>query len=274
VRAAERKGKENAQKYAVERASGNILIFSDVATILQRDGISKIAGNFADTTVGCVSSVDKFVNPDGRVTGEGAYVRYEMFLRNLETRVNTVVGLSGSFFAARKDVCHPWAADLQSDFNVLLNSVRLGLRGVSDPESIGYYKNIADEKKEFERKIRTGLRGISVFMRSLPLLNPFRYGIFSWQLFSHKLCRWLVPFALIGAFSGNVFLISHSVLYFYIFILQCIFYALALWGIYMSTGKNILNIPHFFVLVNVSILNAWYRYFRGERIVSWTPSKR
>lgn len=274
VRSPERKGKENAQKYAVEAASGAILVFSDVATILQTDGVSNIVKNFNDSTVGCVSSVDKFIDTDGKISGEGAYVKYEMFLRELETKVNTLVGLSGSFFAARKEVCLNWSVDLQSDFNTLLNSIKTGLRGISDTESIGYYRNISDEKKEFERKVRTVLRGISVFMKSLPMLNTFRYGLFSWQLFSHKLCRWLVPFALIIAFFCNVLLISHSVFYLYIFVLQCIFYITAFLGIRTNLRRNIFKIPSFFILVNLSILKAWYHYFKGNRIVSWTPSER
>src|SRR5438552_13743091 len=108
VRASERQGKEATQKLAVQAASGEILVFSDVATTLRPDGISTLVENFYDSTVGCVSSVDRVVDPDGRISGEGAYVRYEMFLRDLETRVNTVVGLSGSFFGARREVCQDW----------------------------------------------------------------------------------------------------------------------------------------------------------------------
>ena len=276
VKAPERKGKENAQKYAVEAASGEILVFSDVATMLEPDGISKVVKNFSDPTVGCVSSVDRFLDPDGRISGEGAYVKYEMFLRNLETKIGSLVSLSGSFFAARKEVCQNWSVDLQSDFNTLLNSIKIGLRGISDPDSIGYYKNIRDESKEFERKVRTVLRGISVFMRGLPLLNPFKYGVFSWQLFSHKLCRWMVPFALIVAFVSNVFLTSYSAFYLWTFILQLVFYAFALGGVWITffSRKYFLKIPSFFILVNLSILMAWYLYFKGERLRAWEPSRR
>lgn len=276
VRAPERRGKENAQQYAVDNASGEILVFSDVATILQKDGVAKIAKNFCDPTVGCVSGEDKLIDKDGKVSGEGTYVRYEMLLRNLETQVNTLVGLSGSFFAARKEVCRDWAIDLQSDFNTVLNSVKRGLRGVSDPESIGYYKNITDEKKEFERKTRTVLRGISVFMKSLQLLNPLRYGLFSWQFFSHKLCRWLVPFAMIIVFLSNSILIPHSRVYLLAFIVQSAFYFIALGGMWTNlfVTKQCLKIPSFFVLVNLSILHAWFRYFKGEQVVRWNPSER
>jgi cellulose synthase/poly-beta-1,6-N-acetylglucosamine synthase-like glycosyltransferase len=276
VRAPERMGKENAQKYAVDVSTGDILVFSDVATILQVDGVSNIVRNFNDPAVGCVSSIDRFVDKDGQLSGEGAYVKYEMFLRGLETRVNTLVGLSGSFFAARKEVCRDWAVDLQSDFNTLLNAVKMGLRGVSDPESVGYYRNIVDEKKEFERKVRTVLRGISVFMKSLYLLNPLKYGLFSWQFFSHKLCRWLVPFAMIFCFISNAFLVPYSRMYLFVFVIQSAFYVIAWFGIWtnMFAARQYLKVPSFFFLVNLSILHAWFRYFRGEQVVRWTPSER
>jgi glycosyltransferase involved in cell wall biosynthesis len=275
VRTPERTGKETAQKHAIEKASGEILIFSDVATILQKDGITNIVKNFNDETVGCVSSVDKFIDRDGKVSGEGAYVRYEMFLRSLESRVNSLVGLSGSFFAARKTVCKAWATDLPSDFNTLFNSIKIGLRGISDPKSVGYYSNISNEEKEYGRKVRTVLRGISAFMKNLDLLNPFRYGLFAWQIFSHKLCRWLVPFAMMMAILSNMVLILTSTsIYTFAFVLQVFFYLMALTGIKTKSSKTLLKMPAFFVLVNMSILNAWYLYIAGEKIVMWTPSDR
>src|SRR5207244_12408799 len=133
------------------------------------------------------------------IDGGGADDSYEMCLRTLETRVTSRVGLSGSFFAARREVCRKWAADRQSDFNTLRNAVDMGLRGVLEPDSAGYYRNIVDDRREFQRKVRTVVRGISVLAANVRMLNPVRYGLFSWQLLSHKVCRWLVPFAMFVA---------------------------------------------------------------------------
>jgi glycosyltransferase involved in cell wall biosynthesis len=272
TRAPERRGKEAAQQIALESSSGEIVIFSDVATALAPDGVSTIVANFADPTVGCVSSVDRFIDDEGRVSGEGAYVRYEMFLRALETRVNSLVGLSGSFFAARREVCQRWSTDRQSDFNTLLNAVDLGLRGVLDVQSAGYYRNIADDRREFQRKIRTVVRGIFVLATNRRMLNPLRYGLLSWQLASHKLCRWLVPFAMIAALVSNAALIFQSPLYFTTFLMQSVFYAAALWG--LGAGIPALKIPTFLFLANLGVLMAWVRFARGERIVCWSPSER
>jgi hypothetical protein len=272
VRAPERRGKEAAQQLALRDASGAVLVFSDVATALAPDGVSTIVSNFADPTVGCVSSEDRFVDAAGRVSGEGAYVRYEMFLRSLESRVNSLVGLSGSFFAARRDVCRRWAADRQSDFSTLLNAVQMGLRGVSDPRSAGYYRNINDERREFDRKVRTVARGIAVFAANLGMLNVFRYGLFSWQLASHKLTRWLVPFALIGAALSSVWLAAEAPIYGAAALAQSAFYGAAIAG--RRNGSRVLRIPAFFVVSNLAVLIAWLRFLRGDRITTWTPSER
>lgn len=275
VRSSERRGKEYAQKLAVEQAKGNILVFSDVATTLEKDALENIVSNFNDPTVGCVSSEDRVISDNGTITGENFYVKYEMFLRRLESKVNSLVGLSGSFFAARKDVCQNWAEDLQSDFNTVPNSIRMGLRGVSDPDTIGYYKNVTSDSQEFDRKIRTILRGIAVFMATKEMLNPFKYGFFSLQLISHKLFRWLIPFALISAFFTNLFLVSQS-WYAFLFMLQITFYILALMALKnkVLSSKKIFKIPFFFTIMNLSILLAWLKYVKGEKAVFWQPSER
>lgn len=278
VRPDQRKGKEYAQKCAIDQSTGEILVFSDVATILEEDAIRTIVANFADESVGCVSSVDRFIEEDGSLSGEGAYVRYEMFLRKLESDVNTLVGLSGSFFAARRSVCRQWAIDLQSDFNTVLNSIRLNLRGILDLNTPGFYKNIADEKKEFDRKVRTVLRGISVLARNLSLLNVFRYGLFSWQLFSHKICRWLVPFFLCTAYLTNIVLLFSGGIYSILFLFQTIFYALAGYCIRfpqnMHKTHQLVKIPYYFIMVNAAIGAAWWKFFKGQRAVFWQPTER
>jgi len=273
----QRRGKENAQKEAVKRARGEVLVFTDVATQLDPDGLKEIVSNFTDPSVGCVSSEDRVIGKDGNSGGEGFYVRYEMWLRRLESQVNSLVGSSGSFFAARKEVCQDFSADMQSDFRTVLNSVKMGLRGVSDPAAVGYYLDISSiEKREFDRKVRTVVRGLTVFFQHLELLNPFRYGLFSYQYFCHKLLRWLVPLFLFTALVTNLILAMESSLYYIVLLCHSAFYAVALWGWQRErpSPNILLKIPVYFLTVNASIFVAWWRYLRGQRVVMWTPSER
>ncbi len=273
----ERCGKENAQKESLSHAKGEIIIFTDVSTMLDSNGVKQIVSNFADSTVGCVSSEDRVVGKEGKETGESLYVRYEMWLRKLESRVNSPVGLSGSFFAARKIVCQNFSEDMDSDFRTLLNTVKMGMRGTCDSKAIGYYLDVSDPRHEFERKVRTVLRGLTLFFRNTEFLNIFKYGLFSYQFFCHKLLRWIVPFLLIIVFFINIFLAWTSKIYFALLLAQLVMYSsvvlLKKYDIYSSSSK-ILKIPIYFIIVNASIFVAWWRYMGRHRVVVWTPSER
>lgn len=271
-----RGGKENAQKEAVAVARGDIIAFSDASTTIATDGLRFMAANFADPSIGCVSSVDRIIGLDGKPCGEGFYVRYEMWLRGLESQVNSLVGLSGSFFAARREVCADFSAEMQSDFRTVLNSMKLGLRGISDQSVVGFYQDISDNKKEFDRKVRTVLRGQTVYFKNLEFLNPIRYGLFAYQFFCHKLLRWMVPLFLLIALFTNLLLVGDSVLYLLMFISQSVFYAVAFGGWCSSAepAHPLLKIPLYFMTVNAAILVAWYRYLTGNRMVMWAPSER
>lgn len=273
----ERKGKENAQREALKHAGGEIVVFTDVATMLERNAIGRIVSNFADPSIGCVSSEDRVMGKDGKQSGENFYVRYEMWLRRLESRVGSPVGLSGSFFAARKAVCEDFSADMDSDFRTLLNCVKRGMRGTCDEEAIGYYLDLSDQRKEFERKVRTVLRGLTVFFKNIEFMNIYKYGLFSYQLFCHKLLRWLVPFFMIILFVVNIPLALGSKIYFALLMAQLVFYGVGIFSLFSdlySSERIFFKIPIYFVTVNSSILVAWFRYLTGQRVIIWTPSER
>ncbi len=228
VRADQRKGKEYAQLCAIRASKGDILVFSDVATEIPADALRLLAVRFADAQIGALSSEDRFVSNDGSVVGEGAYVKYEMWLRRLESDRAGLVGLSGSFFAARREVCEDWDIYVPSDFNTALNSAKHGLVAITCPDVVGIYKDVEDASLEYRRKMRTVIRGITAIARHPEVLNPFRMGLkdpgleyrrkmrtvirgitaiarhpevlnpfsmglFAFQVWSHKIMRWGVP---------------------------------------------------------------------------------
>jgi len=276
VRTEHRKGKENAQKLAVQSSKGEILVFSDVATKLQADSIQIIVSNFSNEDIGAVSSVDKFISNDGKLVGEGAYVKYEMWLRDLESSVNSLVGLSGSFFAARRVVCEEWDISIPSDFNTALNSVRKKYVSISDNNSIGYYANIKDDSKEYQRKYRTAIRGMSAVVKKIDVLNVFRYGLFSFQVWSHKVMRWLVPWFMLGLIVSSFYLRGEMFIYALVGGVQLFFYSLALVGFVSKSMRHyfLFKISYFFMQVNIAIAHAAIAFFSGKRVTTWKPSKR
>ncbi len=276
VRLAERGGKEKAQREAVGTVTAEIVVFTDAKIQLNEDALNNFVQYFADTTVGAVSSTDQVLSDDGVSSGEGFYVRYEMWLRQLESSFNSLVGLSGSCFAVRRSVADHLRTDIPSDFALLLESQRQGMRGVHGGDVIGSYKAVRTEKEEFQRKVRTVLRGITAFFASSEVLNPAKFGIFSWQVASHKLCRWLVPWFLLVVFIGSFGLAFKSGFFALLLIGQLFFYGAAL-AAYLQPElqKQILaKVPLFFTVVNMAIGVAWLKYLSGQRSVTWNPSAK
>lgn len=276
VRANERNGKEYAQLQAIQQAQGNILVFSDVATSIPEDAISRMVRYFEDPQVGAVSSEDRFVSRDGNVVGEGAYVRYEMWLRGIESDRAGLVGLSGSFFAARRSVCSEWDIHSPSDFNTALNSARQGLVAVTAPDVLGFYQDVADASKEYKRKVRTIIRGLTALSRYPEVLNPFRFGWFAFQVFGHKLMRWAVPW-----FQGLLLVVSFFVahkggIYLLALFLQLFFYGCFICGHFRPSLQNhsFVKIPYFYVQVNLAVAHATLKFLGGHRMTVWTPSQR
>jgi len=276
VRASGRLGKENAQLAAIQVAKGDVLVFSDVATQIPADALQKLEHYFIDPSIGAVSSEDRFISKDGSVAGEGAYVKYEMWLRKQESQLAGLVGLSGSFFAARKEICQEWDIHSPSDFNTALNSAKAGLRAVSAPDVLGYYQDLADPSKEYQRKIRTVIRGMTGLSRHKEVLNFGRFGIFSLQVISHKLMRWLAPWFFIGFFIVSTMIANHSWFYALIFAGQLAFYGAALLAQFLPNLRAIgaIKLIYFFVQVNVALLDAAIKFLAGQRMTTWKPSAR
>jgi cellulose synthase/poly-beta-1,6-N-acetylglucosamine synthase-like glycosyltransferase len=277
VRAPERLGKENAQGCAIRAASGAVLVFSDVATQIPVDALRKLAAYFNDPQVGAVSSEDRFISADdGSVAGEGAYVRYEMWLRRMESSLAGLVGLSGSFFAARKEVCEQWDIHSPSDFNTALNCARRGLRAVTAPDVLGFYKDLKDPAKEYQRKVRTVLRGITAIALHTDVLSLRRFGLFAFQVWSHKVMRWGVPWFLLGLFLVNWLLVGEGWFYTLAMLGQLAFYTTAIAAHYRDDIKEhpVARIVYFFVQVNIAIADACCRFLAGKRMTTWQPSAR
>lgn len=274
VRADQHLGKEYAQLCAIQQASGEIIVFSDVATQIPGDAIKKMVSYFSDARVGAVSSEDRFISEEGKIAGEGAYVKYEMWLRSLESRLAGLVGLSGSFFACRKEVCEGWDTESPSDFNTALRTAKNGMVAISCPDVLGYYKDISDPDKEYQRKVRTVIRGITSIARHKEVLNINQYGLFSFQVWSHKVMRWAVPWFMLAVLLLSFF--GSSAFAKLVFWLQVPVYLAAVigWKMPQHRDNSAIKIIFFFFQVNIAIAEACIKFFTGTRMTVWTPSKR
>ena len=267
-----RGGKAAALNAGLRAATNEILVFSDSSIELEPESLQHLVRGFGDPRIGCISGEDRIPESGG----EAWYGRYELLLRRLESRVHSIAGASGPFYAQRRHLCPPFAEGLAPDFLSVLRTVEQGYRAVSEESAVGTMKSVSDPRREFERKVRTLIRGMTTLFAYGHLLDPFKHGLFAFILFSHKIMRWLAPVFLLGALVAPLARLE-SPLYALAFALQAFFYLAALAALrrWISAHRTLPGrIALYFSSVNMAILVAWVQYFRGVRQELWTPSQR
>jgi glycosyltransferase involved in cell wall biosynthesis len=276
LRIPERRGKHHGQGQGVRRARNELIVLTDATTFLFPESVKKMMANFADESIGCISGMDYMKDPNSSGSGEGLYVKYEMLLRKLESAAGSLVGVSGCFFAIRKQISEGWIDNMSSDFYLPTFARMKGYRTVLEEQAQCYYEILGDPAREFGRKVRTVVHGLEVFFRFKNILNPFRFGMYALQMLSHKLSRWLVPIYMLMLFIANFMLVRSGTFFLVCFILQVAFYFAALVAILFKRMQRlpIFKVPFFFVMVNYAILVAIYNYILKKEYVLWEPTKR
>jgi glycosyltransferase involved in cell wall biosynthesis len=267
-----RAGKAAALNAGLERATAEIVVFTDAGILLDRGSLASLVGHFRDPVVGCVSGED-YVEGGGN---EGLYGRMELFVRREEARLHSIAGASGCFYGMRRALCRPFRAGMAPDFLSVLDTVRSGHRAVCEPAARGAMTATASQRAEFSRKTRTFLRGLTALFGNAALLNPLSYPAFSFILWSHKLMRWLGPVSLLLCLV-SAFVLRDESLYAALLYAQLLFYALALGALSWpsSVGRfSLARISGFFLLVNSAAGLALLQWLAGVRQELWEPTRR
>ena len=274
----ERLGKTAAQNAAVERARGEIILFSDATTIYSPDVLRLMLPSFADETVGCVAGRLIYVDPTQSGTGRGArsYWGYETFLKQHESSVCSLIGASGCLYAVRRSAYVPMYPEACSDFLIATKMVEQGLRAVFEPTAVCTEETNKRAGRELSMRVRIITQTFTDLWRHRGMMNPLRSGFYAVELFSHKVLRYLVPFLLLIILVSSAVLAPRSIFYMLALIAQLCFYAAALvsWLLErVGVRFRLLALPQYFVLANLASVIAFYKFLRGERYARWETQR-
>lgn len=276
IRQEKRLGKTAGLNRGVEIANNEIVVFSDADALFDADALRNMTSYFGDPQVGLVSgSTRYYAHRAGRLVYTGSlYTRLERFLKKLETRVGSCVGADGAIFGMRKSLYRELLPDEINDFVLPLTVIRQGYRVVFAEDV--YCREAASEEtnKEFRRQIRITNRTLHALSKYSAMFDISRYPLFSFQLISHKLLRFALPFSMIALFVLNIHLLEQGIVYAFLFAIQATFYgAAALGWILESFGRQagMLSVLFHFLIMNAALLVGWYRFFTGRRDVTWDP---
>ncbi len=280
LRMPERGGKTKAENAASERLRGEIIVNTDASTRILPDALKPLVAAMRDPSVGCASGRDVSVGASEAEAnrGEAGYVGYEMAVRDLETRVSGIIGASGCFYAIRAELHRlPLPGGLSRDFAAALHAREHGYRAVSVPEAKCLVPRGSSLRKEYRRKVRTIARGMRTLWHKRALLNPLRHPVFAWMLVSHKLSRWLLPWAAAASLAalavlGPVYPFARVVLAAALGV--C---ALGLVGWLLAERPSVPKIvaaPAYLLAGNVAAAHALLRVLAGGEDALWEPTRR
>ena len=284
----ERRGKMHAMNRGMQFVKTPFVIFSDSNTFLNKNAMREIVAKFRDPDTGCVAGEKRIIEnnaEDAAAAGEGLYWRYESRIKKMDSELGSAVGAVGELFAIRTGLYEQIEEDtILDDFIISLRIAQQGYKIAYTSSAYAEETASLNIQEELKRKIRIAAGGVQALIRMKDLLNPFRYGLLTWQYFSHKVLRWtLAPISLFLLLVVNALIVYGPYpqdkfnIYSLFLFLQILFYLLAFAG-FIFENKRIrfkgLFLPYYFVFINIASVRGIFRYLLGKQPAWWEKSKR
>ncbi|MBW4028569.1 MAG: glycosyltransferase family 2 protein [Acidobacteria bacterium] len=278
LRSSRRLGKTNAQNEGVRQCNGEVIVFSDATAKYQKDALKFLAANYQDPTVGAVSGRYQYFDEHGMSpSGAGSILfwSYENNIKSLQSRISTITGCCGCIYSVRRSAFTELPADIISDLVQPLKIIQQRFKVVFEDRALAYEATTMSSEQEWTMRVRVITRAMRGILSVRELLNPLKYGWVSFQLLSHKVLRWFVPFYLLGLLIGSALLL-HDARFLPLFVLQGMFYALALSSLAVPVHRyfKLLGLPLYFCILNLAALMSLMQLIRGRNYTVWETVRR
>lgn len=256
-----RAGKAATQNAAADAATGTILAFSDANSVWEADALGLLVQPFADARVGYVCGRVTFTGPDGGNL-EGAYWRYEMKVRELESEVAGVTAGNGAIYAVRAAGYLKLAPSGSHDLSFPFAMAKRGLRSLYRPKAAASEKMVPSMDGELARKRRM-MVGLWDIVIGEGMVDPRGYGpVYAFEIFSHRLLRYLSPLLHLVLLVTNLVLLGDGAVYRWLLAIQLAVLLSALAGRWV--GWLPFRVARYYVMVTFSIaLGLWDRWRHG-----------
>ena len=275
----ERRGKTAALNRAVQRASGDIVVFSDANNDFSRGALRELAKHFADPQIGGVCGRKRIKPAQGRqaTAGDSLYWKYESAIKTAEGRLRSITTADGEIFAMRRALYR--AVDestINDDAQITIDIVRQGFRVIYEPAAESHEYASITIRDDFFVKVRMVAGGFQTVARNWRFLLVPRSS-FAVMFLSHKLLRWLVPELLIVILLSSLILAGRPA-YLALLLAQALGYGLAFSGYLALRRRDALRgwlyLPFYFAAMNLAALYGLQRYLSGSQNQNWRKAQR
>ncbi|PIE86368.1 MAG: glycosyl transferase family 2 [Bacteroidia bacterium] len=273
-----RQGKAKIINHLHEMAGGEIYILTDANVMFDENTMFELIKHFKNQEIGIVDSnmINKGLNPSGISIQEKAYISREVLIKNKESKIwGSMMGPFGGCYAIRKSLYQAVPPNfLVDDFYINMKVLVQKKKAINNLHAKVYEDVSNNLEDEFRRKIRisTGNFQNLLFFRQL----IFKCNGISFSFFSHKVLRWFGPMFLLVAFFTNILLLDNQ-LYYYLFYLYCLTFAIPIFDFILRKIKVHLVIFRFithFYSMNLALLIGFYKFIKGVKSNVWQPTKR
>ena len=272
-------GKYMGMNKSVQAAKGDILIFSDANSHLDRNAITNLVAYFSDPEIGGVCGKLIIQKGDGIIDiPQRNYFKFDEKIKILESSIGSVSANTGKLYAMRRELFQEIPPGVADDLYNCLSVCLAHKRFVYDPTAKVFIKapsrTISHEIERRRRIVAISLRGI--FLRK-NLLNPLKYGLFSVNLLINKVLRRFLPIGLVTLFVSNLFLCFSSYWFFFPFGGQILFYAAGVLDIPLARlsvngiVKQITSTIFYFCIGNYGAFLGLMDFFKGKADEKWEP---
>lgn len=273
------KGKTSCLNDFVPLLKGEIILFTDANSFFDKKVVHNVVRPFGDLRIGFVTGITKYFTLSGSKETEAInfYSKIELYIKCLESKIGSCVGADGAIFAIRKKLFSPMKPHDINDLVIPMNIIKQGFRGIVEEKAFCREETAGEIKGEFNRQIRITARTLRAIFSYKTLLNPFKYPVFSFEIFSHKLMKFITPFWIALIFVANAYLAGTGILFYQlVMILQILFYLFAFVGFLQKKDNRkgrLFDLTCSFFMVNLAYALGWFKYFSKQTYTYWEPER-
>lgn len=271
----ERKGKTNAQNEVVKIASGDILVFSDANALLHEDAIRHLVSSFTEDDIIYVTGRLVYVNEFASLASEAesTYWDYELFMRKVESDVQTITAGNGAIYAIKREEYVDFDPIMCHDSAMPMYAALHRKRALFNEDAVAYEKAGTTSEDEFKRKVRMFRLGLRPLFQDMRKYNPFLTGWYSYFYFSHRACRGALFVLHMTALLTNVMLCNESSFFFVTLLGQLGFYTLALLRLVFGFRARLFYYPYYYCMTLVDQLIGTYNHVTGKSKPFWEKAE-
>jgi cellulose synthase/poly-beta-1,6-N-acetylglucosamine synthase-like glycosyltransferase len=265
-----RGGKLAAQNAGAARARGELLAFSGANAFWETSALRRLVAPFGDPRVGYVCGQVRFL-ADGGSNEEGAYWRYEMVVRELESRLGGVTAGNGAIYAVRREAYIVLDPSRSHDLSLPFELTKRGWRALYAPGALAEERMVPTIGGEFSRKRRM-MAGLWDIVIRDGMLSPRGYGpMYAFEIYSHRMLRYASPLLHVVALATNVALLGEGTVYAVTLAIQAAF------GICAALGSVVqarpFRLAYYYAAVTGSIAVGLWDRLRGRVPRAWEQAE-